>query len=27
VANWVFAKTTHVVGSKRNFACWAVCRW
>jgi len=21
VANWVFAETTHIVGSKWNFAC------
>ena len=25
VANWLFAQTTHVVGSKSNFAWWVVC--
>ena len=27
VANWVFAETTHVVGSKWNFVWWVVFRW
>jgi len=26
VANWLFAETTHVVGSKWNFAWWVVFR-
>jgi len=26
VANWVFAETTHIVGSKWNLACWVVFR-
>ena len=26
VANWLFAQTTHVVGSKSNFAWCVVCR-
>jgi len=25
VANWLFAQTTHVVGSKSNFAWWVAC--
>jgi len=25
VANWLFAQTTHVVGSKSNFARWVDC--
>ena len=25
VANWPFAQTTHVVGSKSNFALWVAC--
>jgi len=25
VANWLFAQTTHVVGSKPNFAWWVAC--
>ena len=25
VANWLFAQTTHVVGSKSNFALWVAC--
>ena len=26
VANWVFAETFHIVGSKLNFAWWVVFR-
>jgi len=26
LANWLFAQTTHVVGSKSNFAWWVGCR-
>jgi len=25
VAHWLFAQTTHVVGSKSNFAWWVAC--
>ena len=25
VANWLFGQTTHVVGSKSNFAGWVAC--
>ena len=25
VVNWLFAQTTHVVGSKSNFAWWVAC--
>ena len=25
VANWLIAQTTHVVGSKSNFAWWVAC--
>ena len=25
VANWLFAQTTHVVGSKSNFGWWVAC--
>jgi len=25
VANWLFAQTTHAVGSKSNFAWWVAC--
>ena len=25
VANWLFAQTTQVVGSKSNFAWWVAC--
>ena len=25
VANWLFAQTIHVVGSKSNFAWWVAC--
>ena len=25
VANWLFAQTTHIVGSKSNFAWWVAC--
>jgi len=25
MANWLFAQTTHVVGSKPNFAWWVAC--
>jgi len=25
VANWLFAQTTHVVGSKSNFPWWVAC--
>jgi len=25
VANWLYAQTTHVVGSKSNFAWWVAC--
>jgi len=25
VANWLFAQTTHVVGSKSNFEWWVAC--
>ena len=25
MANWLFAQTTHVVGSKSNFAWWVAC--
>jgi len=25
VANWLFAQTTHVVGSKSNFTWWVAC--
>ena len=25
VANWLLAQTTHVVGSKSNFAWWVAC--
>ena len=25
VANWLFAQTTHVVGSKSHFAWWVAC--
>ena len=25
VENWLFAQTTHVVGSKQNFAWWVAC--
>jgi len=25
VANWLFAQTTHVVGSKSNFVWWVAC--
>jgi len=25
VANFLFAQTTHVVGSKQNFAWWVAC--
>ena len=24
-ANWLFAQTTHIVGSKSNFAWWVAC--